>query len=118
MPKGRRGGRTAVRRLPNHTNAIFPKDKLKNYLLNPTKEAAKSKAFKDLGYNMKNADGLEADILEGLKHNTATVFEPNEYGIPAQVVMELGITKNRKMLTAWMYEHGSNKPQFVTAYPD
>jgi hypothetical protein len=118
MPKPKRGGRKAANRLPNHKRAAFPKGKLKNYLLNPTKEPNKSKVLAELGYNMKNADRLEADIRKGLKNNKATLFEPNQYGTPAQVVMELGITKKREMRTAWMFDHGSDVPRFVTAYPD
>ena len=117
MPKPNRGGRTAVKRLPNYKGAYIPSNKLKNYLLNPTKDPCKSKAFKALGYNMKNADRLEADILDGLKHNSGATFTPNKFGTPAEVVMTLGITKQVKVRTAWMYDTGSNKPRFITAYP-
>jgi hypothetical protein len=118
MPKPKRGGRTAVHRLPNYTSAYIPSAKLSNYLLDPIKEPNKSKAFNALGYDLGNADKLEADILEGLKHYSGAVFAPNEYGIPAEVTMELGITKRKMVRTGWMYDHGSNKPRFVTAYPD
>ena len=117
MPKPNRGGRTAVKRLPNHKNAYIPSDKLKNYLLNPSKDPGKSKAFKALGYNMRNADKLEADILDGLRHNSGATYAPNKYGTPAEVTMTLGITKRVKVRTAWMYDKGSNKPRFITAYP-
>lgn len=117
MAKSVRGGRTAVNRLPNHARAVFPKDKLKNYLLNPSKDANKSQAFSDIGYNMKNADRLEADIRNGLKNNKATLFTPNNYGTPAQVEMMLGVTKQRKIITAWMIDKGTNAPRFITAYP-
>lgn len=117
MPKPQRGGRTAVKRLPNHTNATFPKNKFKNYLLNPSKDANKSRVFKSIGYNMKNTNRLIADITDGLKNNKATMYAPNKYGTPAQVEMVLGITKKQKMVTAWMFPKGSNTPRFVTAYP-
>lgn len=117
MAKPTRGGRTAANRLPNHARAVFPKDKLKNYLLNPSKDANKSRVFSDIGYNMKNADRLEADIRDGLKKNKATLFSPNQYGTPAEVEMTLGITKQRKMITAWMIDSGTNVPRFITAYP-
>lgn len=118
MPKTLIGGRSAKQRLPNYQNAYIPTIKLKNYLLNPTKEPNKSKAFKALGYNMKNADRLEADILEGLKHNSFRYRKPNEHGQPAEVVMTLGITKRKRVKTGWMFDNGSNKPRFVTAYPE
>lgn len=117
MPKPQRGGRTAVNRLPNHAKAVFPKNKFKNYLLNPTKEPNKSRVFSKIGYNMKNAERLEADIRKGLKENKATVFAPNKYGTPVQVEMVLGIDKQRKIVTAWMINKGTNIPRFVTAYP-
>lgn len=116
MPKPQRGGRMAVNRLPNYTKAIFPKDKGGNYLLNPSKEPNKSQLFKSLGYNMKNADRFEADIRQGLSKNKATLFDPNQHGTPAQVVMDLGIGKQEKILTAWIIPKGSNIPSFVTAY--
>lgn len=116
MPKPNRGGRTAIKRLPNYAKAIFPKDKGGNYLLNPSKEPNKSQLFKSLGYNMKNADRFEADIRAGLAKNRATLFEPTQYGTPAQVVMDLGIGKQEKILTAWIIPKGSNVPSFVTAY--
>lgn len=105
-----------MHRLPNYTKAIFPKDKGGNYLLNPTKEPNKSKLFKSLGYNMKNADRFEADIRSGLAKNKATMFAPTQHGIPAQVVMQLGINKQTEILTAWIIPKGSNIPSFVTAY--
>lgn len=116
MPKPQRGGRTAANRLPNYAKAIFPKDKGGNYLLNPSKEPNKSALFKGLGYNMKNADRFEADIRQGLAKNKATLFAPNQHGTPAQVVMDLGINKTEKILTAWIIPKGSNTPSFVTAY--
>ena len=117
MPKPQRGGRTAVTRLPNHANATFPKGKFKNYLLNPSKDPNKSRVFKSIGYNMKNADRLKMDIMNGLKNSKATMYAPNKYGTPAQVEMVLGITKQQKMVTAWIFPKGSNAPRFVTAYP-
>ena len=117
MPKPKRGGRTAVQRLPNYKNAFIPRAKLDKYLLDPIKEPNKSRVFNSLGYNMGNADQLEADILNGLKHNSGAVFAPNEFGTPAEVIMELGITQKGKIRTGWMYDNGSNKPRFVTAYP-
>ena len=116
MPKPKRGGRTAANRLPNYTKAVFPKDKGGNYLLNPTKEPNKSKLFKSLGYNMKNANRFEADIRNGLAKNKATLFAPNHHGTEAQVIMDLGITKQTKILTAWIIPKGSSVPSFVTAY--
>ena len=118
MPKPQRGGRTAVQRLPNYINAFIPRAKLDKYLLDPVKEPNKSKVFNALGYNVGNADQLEADIIEGLRHNSGATFAPNEFGTPAEVTMVLGITKKQKVRTAWIYDNGSNKPRFVTAYPD
>ena len=107
-----------MQRLPNYTNAYIPRAKLDKYLLDPIKEPNKSRVFNSLGYNLGNTDQLEADILDGLKHNSGAVFDKNEHGIPAEVIMELGIAKKGKIRTAWMYDNGSNKPRFVTAYPE
>jgi hypothetical protein len=115
------GGRGAafrtVARLPNYQRAKIAKAKLKNYLLNPTKSNGKFEFFKALGYNMRNAGRLEADIRNGLKTSKAIAHVTNQYGHTAyQVDMQLGIGSKAEVITAWQIDRGDNVPRFITAY--
>lgn len=106
-------------RLPNYKNAVISRDKLKNYILNPNKDPAKSKFFNSIGYNMKNYRQLEADIREGLSKNNAIEYKENKYGNKAfSVTMELGIGKKKQTVTGWQIDNGDNKPRFITARPE
>lgn len=114
---GRGQSYTVENKLKNYKNAIFPRNKFKNYLLNPSKSNGKDKFFKELGYNMSNYERLEADIKKKLATNKALNYGKNKHGdISYQVNMQLGINKKQMVTTAWVVEKGSNKPRFVTAY--
>ncbi len=116
---GGRGSRsyTIVSRLPNFKNAVIARDKLKNYILNPSKSNGKSKFFNDLGYNMKNYKLLEAHIMQKLATNKALKYEKGKDGrISFQVNMALGVNRKEMVLTAWSIDAGSKIPRFVTAY--
>lgn len=115
---GRGSSSKIVNRLPNHKNAVISRNKLKNYILNPTKDPAKSKFFNSLGYNMKNYQRLESDIRDGLSKNKAQEYSTNKYGHKAySVTMELGIGKKKQTVTGWQIDEGDNKPRFITARP-
>lgn len=120
MAKGKRGGKrgigTPVKRLRNYKNAVVPRAKLMNYLLNPKKSNGKSVLFNAIGYNMSNHRRLSKDIKAGLKNNIALKFKKNSHGeIEYQVDMVLGITKKVRITTAWAIKKGGS-PRFVTAY--
>lgn len=116
------GGRGAkykiVTGLPNYKMAVFPRNKFKNYILNPSKDKGKSKYFKSIGYNMKNWKLLNRDIKKKLASNKALKYETDEYGETAyQVNMLLGVGNKKIMTTtAWTIKKGENVPRFVTAY--
>jgi len=110
------GGRG--QRLPNYRNAIIKRNKLKNYLLNPSK-SPKAAFFHRIGYNMKNFRRFEKDIRKGLKDNPAEVVIKNRYGHEVKaysVKMSLGINKKAVVVTGWEMEN--KKPRLITAYPD
>lgn len=106
--------------MPNYKNAVIARNKLKNYLLNPSKSPSKAKFFNGLGYNMKNFKRFESDIRKGLEGNRAVETIKNKYGHEVKaysVKMELGIDKRAMVLTGWQTDQGSKKPRFITAYP-
>lgn len=117
---GRGQNYTIITRLPNHTKAKFPRNKFKNYILNPSKSQSKADFFKRIGYNMKNYKRLQQDIKNKLATNKALKYDANDNGDTMyQVNMLLGIDGHKRMVaTAWIVRKGDNTPQFVTAYPN
>lgn len=115
------GGRGASSgRLPNYQRAIIVSQKLKGYLLHPTKGKGKAHFFRSLGYRMQNFRRLKADIQNGLRNNNAILREkPNKYGHKAySVTMVLGIDKKARVVTGWQIDKGDNRPRFITAMPE
>lgn len=113
-------GSSKVGKLPNRKNAIIPRNKLKNYLLNPSKSPDKAKFFRGLGYNMRNFRRFEHDIRNGLENNNAVEVIKSKYGHEVKaynVNMELGINKKAIVLTNWQVDEGTDVPRFITAYP-
>ncbi|HEO7923651.1 TPA: hypothetical protein VBN08_001210 [Streptococcus agalactiae] len=103
-------------------DALIKRNKLKNYLLNPTKSNGKSAIFTDLGYNMSNWKRLEKDIRSGLlqaaKDDTLKLNRVNKKGEGIyNAEMSLGIGKKRKMVTGWIVKDTSGVLNFVTAFP-
>ena len=118
MPKDKRGNK--VHRMPNYKKAVIERNKLKNYLLNPSKSNGKHKFFNGLGYNMKNYKKLETDLRTGISKNEASVSITNKYGHTVKgynVDMQLGIDSKAIVLTHWEAEGNSKIPRFITAYP-
>ncbi len=114
---GRGQNYTIINRLPNFKKAIFPRNKFKNYILNPNKEENKAKYFESLGYNMKNYKLLQEHIMQKLATNKSLKYETDSYGNTAyQVNMELGLSKKEIVTTAWIILKGEDKPRFVSAY--
>lgn len=112
------GGRGSF--LPNYKNAEILRNKLKNYLLNPSKSPSKAKFFQSLGYNMKNWKRFKSDIQAQLRKTPAERVIKNKYGHAVKaynVNMKLGINKTAIVLTSWQYDKGSNIPRLITAYP-
>jgi len=115
------GGRGASsnlnKRLPNYKNAIISKNKIGNYLLNPSNKNNQGKAqlFNSIGYNMKNKKQLGNDLRSGLRNNKAILQRSNQYGSIYNVYMKLGINKKIEFKTIW--EVNKNKTKFVTALP-
>ncbi len=105
-------------RLRNYRRVKFPRQKLSNYLLNPTKSPAKAKFLKQLGYGMKNHARLVEDIKEGLKFNRARYSAPNKFGrVHFQVNVELGISKKAKVVVAFVMDKGDKAPRLETIRP-
>lgn len=118
---GRGSSFKTMRHMPNYKNAEIQRDKLKNYILNPSKSNGKAAFFNSIGYNMKNYKRLEKDIRNGIANNPAVAKIENRYGHTVtayEINMPLGINKSVIVLTAWQKDEGSKIPRFITAYPN
>ncbi len=115
------GAKGGAKILPNARKAVIARDKLKNYLLNPSKSPDKAKFFRSLGYNMRSFRRFEADIREEIKTAPAVATIINKYGHTVtaySVTMPLGINKKAMVVTGWQRDGGASAPRFITAYPD
>lgn len=119
---GGRGASSGIKyRMPNYKNAEIRRNKLKNYLLNPSKSNGKAAFFNSIGYNMKNYKRLEKDIRNGIANSPAVARIENRYGHAVtayEINIPLGINKSVIVLTAWQRDVGSKIPRFITAYPN
>ena len=116
---GGRGASSSIsKRLPNYKNAIIPKDKIGNYLLNPSNKnnQGKAKLFNNIGYNMQNKQRLKEDLLNGIKRNKAKLDKETVYGKTYNVYMQLGINKKIKIKTVWKVNN--KETRFITAFPE
>lgn len=116
------GGRGAwsgtAARLLRYKEAVIRRDRISNYLLNPSKGSGKAEFLRGLGYNMRNQARLQADIRRGLGENRARRSEPNAYGrVHFQVNMEIGVSKRRKVVTGWFMDKGASVPELATMRP-
>ena len=115
------GGRGAnykiVGRLKNFQKARISQKKLKNYLLNPSKDKNKAAYFRTLGYSMQNFRRFEADVRAKLATNKALRYNANSDGsVSYQVNMQLGIDKKDIVVTVWQIDKDSDTPRLITAY--
>lgn len=114
---GRGASSSKNKKLPNYKNAIIPKGKIGNYLVNPDNKNNQGKAviFNKIGYNMKNKTKLEADLIKGLRKNNARLQKEDIHGKHYIVTMELGVNKKIEIDTVWLVNKKQTK--FITAKP-
>ena len=101
------GGRGAwsytTARMRNYRNAVIQRQRVSNYLLNPSKSRGKAELLRSLGYNMRNQ---------------ARVSETNKYGRTYfQVNMTIGISRKEKVVTGWYMGKGDAAPILTTLRP-
>lgn len=115
------------RALPNHENALIPRDKLERYCLD---SAHVSKAFgkssgKDkarvfeavLGFVKADWELLKNHILEELPYEEAIVGDEDEHGKRYTVAVAItGPNGNTAVvLTAWIIRPGTDFPSLISA---
>lgn len=105
-------------RMRNYRHAVIQRQRISNYLLNPSKSRGKAEYLRSLGYNMKNQAHLQEDIRKGLRENRARVSETDRYGRTYfQVNMTIGINRREKVVTGWYMGKGDSAPILTTVRP-
>lgn len=109
--------------MPNHQNAVTPKEKFINYSLNPNNPNAKGKAEayeRALGFNRNNAQDLIRQIEGAVKNESVSPISISKtefgakykYRIP--VKGENGQIKN--VIAVYQIDKGSQIPRMITNY--
>lgn len=108
--------------LPFADNAFIAEEKFTKYFFNPDNPKGwdKGLAFSShLGYNIKNWEAFQAEILEKIKLNPAIYDKSTKYGKYYNIPMILYGKTNNPMNVNTAWEIGENeKPRFITAFPD
>ena len=110
-----------IMKLPNGKNAYISKEKLLEYLLSETHPVGKSKAkfFRKLGFNESNVDKLKQIFLSISRTYDVDDVKKTAYGVNYVIKGEIRLqNKSASIKTVWFIELGTDKPRFITAFPD
>jgi hypothetical protein len=106
--------------LLNAERAIISSAKLRDYLLDPAhdKGGSKARVLLALGYERQKWQLLERDIREQHLTQDAAKSGLSEHGETWRIEALLrGPSGEANMYTVWIYDHGSDVPRLITAYP-
>ena len=109
-------------KLPNAENAIIAEDKLAGYLLDlgHRRGGSKAKLLHSLGYETQHWQRLADDVRQ--QHLTAEVIEERDtvWGRRYDIVAPLTGPSGDAVLfrTIWQIDLGSDRPRFITMYPE
>ncbi|MEX2530045.1 MAG: DUF6883 domain-containing protein [Gemmatimonadota bacterium] len=108
-------------KLPNGDRSWIPREKLENYLLNPSHPTGggKERFFRKLGYTVDNIEQLEERLMDLGRTEAVAQEESSRHGTKYVVEGHLkGATgEGGNVRTVWILEPGMPGPRFVTAYP-
>lgn len=112
--------RSKKMKLPNHTSAIIPIEKLTEYCLNLEHPIGKEKAvvFKSaLGIELKDAPLLKELIFKGLASADCVVNQQDDYGQRFSVSMFISnFEKQARVTTGWIIKPGELNPKLTSCY--
>lgn len=92
--------------------ALFLKNKIINYSLNPKKAPDKAKAFKEaLGYDLSNCTELIDNILDNIDVDNFVEKGDNGHGMLYEYIMTITSANKKKanVLTAWIEDQGKKR---------
>ena len=108
-------------KLPHADQSRVDREKIADYLLNPTHPDASGKAdfFTRFGFRVEEWQVL-ADALRhhGADHSVANIVE-SAFGTRYNVEGTLGTPdgRNPRVRTVWILERASTAPRLITAFP-
>jgi hypothetical protein len=106
---------------PDAEHAIVAKEKICEYLLNPSHPVGGSKAvwFASIGYTLDNWRELADDLLQLARTSDDFIAKPSPFGVKYEVSGQVGRSGHRQavVLSVWIVEEDAS-PRLVTAYPE
>jgi hypothetical protein len=107
--------------LPNGANLVVEREKITEYLLNPShiRGGAKARFFVEFGFERERWEILAAALQKhGAQNQITTVVETGfgpRYTVTGSLTTPSGNQPN--VITVWQMDHGSVAPRLITAYP-
>ena len=107
--------------LPNGDKLLIEREKVADYLLNPSHRygASKARFFTEFGFRREAWEGLAEALREhGRTHDVARVVE-TEFGPRYTVEGELTTPSGRRprVRSVWQHDEGAIAPRLISAYP-
>jgi len=108
-------------KLPNVEQAVIPRNKVENYLLNLEHSDGGSKARFFLQFEFRREEwAVLADSLrQHARDNDVTRSDTDADGVTYVVEgsLETPSARNPRVRSVWLLESGELAPRFITAYP-
>jgi hypothetical protein len=108
-------------KIPNADNAIVEREKITEYLLNPTHRngASKARFFVAFGFRTEEWGTLAEALREHGRSYDVTKVQETGFGPRYEVEGTLLAPDGRRLLvrTVWQLDHGAVAPRLITAYP-
>lgn len=105
--------------IAGYGKAIFLKEKLTQYALNPLKDRHKAAAFHAaLGYQLQDADALARNVAAHINNFKPIEKPDNGYGKRFQILMTLTGKngKTAKVMTAWIEDKDTGIIRLTSIY--
>jgi hypothetical protein len=108
-------------KLPNAHLAVVEREKVADYLLNPTHRygASKARFLAQFGFRLEAWEVLAAALRDhGQRHDVSRTRETG-FGPRYEVEGDLAATDGRHphVRTLWQVDYGEIAPRLITAYP-
>lgn len=108
-------------KLPNAENAVVEREKITEYLLNPTHRygASKARFFESFGFRAEEWWTLAEALRELGRNHDVTKVRETGFGPRYEVDGALSAPDGRhpRVRTVWQLDHGAVAPRLITAYP-
>ena len=108
-------------RLPKAEQATVDREKITEYLLNPSHlyGAAKARFFGQFGFELAAWETLAQALREHAQQHEVSIVTETPFGPRYEIRGELYSPDGRTPIvcTIWQMDHGKVAPRLITAYP-